>query len=56
MVKCIFSMPLSCPHDSYMSKRAKTVNATLKTKNKSSIQYLPLIPRGLKSTVKTNDK
>ncbi|ATF08892.1 Mobile element protein [Candidatus Enterovibrio altilux] len=42
MVKCVFSMPLSCPHYSYISKRVKTVNVTFKTKNEGRIQHLAI--------------
>ncbi len=47
-VKRVFSLPLSCPHYSCISKRAKTVNVTLKTKTKGTIQHLAIDATGLK--------
>ncbi|ATF10522.1 Mobile element protein [Candidatus Enterovibrio altilux] len=47
MVKYILSMPLSCPHYSCISKQAKTINVTFKTKNKGSIQNLAIGSTGL---------
>ncbi|ATF08570.1 Mobile element protein [Candidatus Enterovibrio altilux] len=36
------SLPLPCPHYPCISKRAKTVNVTFKTKNTGTIQHLAI--------------
>ncbi|WP_425667491.1 IS5 family transposase [Vibrio tubiashii] len=41
-------LPLSCPHYSCISKRAKTVNVAFKTKTKGTIQHLAIDATGLK--------
>jgi hypothetical protein len=41
-------LPLSCPHYSCISKRAKTVNVTFKPKTKGAIQHLAIDATGLK--------
>lgn len=41
-------LPLSCPHYSCISKRAKTVNVAFKTKTKATIQHLAIDATGLK--------
>ncbi len=41
-------LPLSYPHYSCISKRARTVNAAFKTKTKGTIQHLALDATGLK--------
>ncbi|WP_240698077.1 IS5 family transposase, partial [Vibrio sp. F12] len=41
-------LPLSCPHYSCISKRAKTVNVSFKTKTRSAIQHLAIDATGLK--------
>ena len=41
-------LPLSCPHYSCISKRAKTVNVSFKTKTRSAMQYLTIDATGLK--------
>lgn len=48
MVKRVFSLSLSCPHYSCISKRAKTVNIAFKTKTKGTIQHLAIDATGLK--------
>ncbi|ATF09131.1 Mobile element protein [Candidatus Enterovibrio altilux] len=41
-------LSLLYPHYVYISKRAKTVNITLKTQNKGTIQHLAIDFTGLK--------
>ena len=41
-------LPLSCPHYSYISKRAKMVNVAFNTKTKGTIQHLAIDATGLK--------
>ncbi len=41
-------VPLSCPHYSYVSRRAKGVDVSFKTKTKGPIQYLAIEAIGLK--------
>ncbi len=41
-------LPLSCPHYSCISKRAKTVNVSFKTKTRGAIQHLAIDATGLK--------
>ncbi len=41
-------VPLSCPHYSCISKRAKTVNISFKTKTRGAIQHLAIDATGLK--------
>ncbi len=38
----LVQLSLSCPHYSYISKRATTINITFKMKNKGSIQHLAI--------------
>ncbi|ATF10409.1 Mobile element protein [Candidatus Enterovibrio altilux] len=49
-------LPLSCPHYSCISKRAKMVNVTFKTKTPGIILHLAVGSTGPKSKVKANGK
>ncbi|ATF10232.1 Mobile element protein [Candidatus Enterovibrio altilux] len=45
-----------CPHYSYISNRAKTVNVSFNTKTRGIIQHGAIDSMGSKSAVKANEE